>query len=68
MSSPLEDRLLLSISEVHRVFPLGRTRIYELINDGTLESVKVGKRRFIKMSSLRKLAEEPPSTKDQNGR
>jgi hypothetical protein len=36
---------------------IGRTKGYELINDGTLETVTIGKRRFIKVSSLQSLAE-----------
>jgi hypothetical protein len=35
--------------------PFGRTRLYELIGDNTIETVVVGRRRYIKVASWRKL-------------
>jgi excisionase family DNA binding protein len=49
--------LLVRISDVRHFVPIGKTKTYELIADGTLESVKVGGLRLIKMSSLRRLAD-----------
>ena len=48
--------MLVSIKEARRLIGVGNTRIYELINAGTLETIYVGKRRLIRYSSLRKFA------------
>lgn len=47
--------LAYSIKEASRVSTLGRTRIYQLINEGRLEARKVGRRTLIPASSLRAL-------------
>lgn len=49
--------LLVSIKEARRLIGVGNTRIYDLINDGSLETVRIGKRRLIRYSSLQRLAE-----------
>ena len=36
---------------------LGKTKIFELIRDGKLETVKVGRRTLVKTASLRRLLE-----------
>ena len=54
MSTPISDnspqdsaanaaRLLLTVPETAQVLGLGRTKIYELINDGELEAIHVGR-------------------------
>lgn len=50
------NKLLATIAETKGLTGLGKTKIYDLIDDGTLESVKVGSRRLVKMSSIRRLA------------
>ncbi len=47
--------LAYSIKEACRVSTLGRTRIYQLINEGRLESRKIGKRTLIPAAFLRAL-------------
>ena len=47
-----------SISETARALGLGRTSVYLLINEGKLATVKVGRRRLVKVESLRRLVEE----------
>lgn len=47
--------LAYSIKEASRVSTLGRTRIYQLINEGRLEARKVGRRTLIPAASLRAL-------------
>ena len=47
--------LSCSIKDATRVSGLGRTKIYELINCGKLEVVKVGRRTLITMKSLQEL-------------
>jgi excisionase family DNA binding protein len=48
--------LLVSVKEARRLIGVGNTRIYALINDGSIETVRVGKRRLIRYSSLQRLA------------
>lgn len=44
-----------SISEAAKALSLGRTSIYELINSGRLETVKIGRRRLVKVESIQRL-------------
>ncbi|WP_245656325.1 helix-turn-helix domain-containing protein [Novosphingobium naphthalenivorans] len=46
-----------SITEATKALGLGRTSIYALINEGRLETVKIGRRRLIKVESIRQLLE-----------
>ena len=52
--TPLEP-LAYSIKEACRVSSLGRTRLYQLINEGRLEVRRIGKRTLIPAASLRAL-------------
>lgn len=49
------EPLAYSINEACRVSSLGRTRLYELIGEGRLETRKIGKRTLIPAASLRQL-------------
>ena len=51
------EPLAYSVSEACRVSSLGRTRIYQLIAEGRLETRKIGKRTLIPAASLRALIE-----------
>ncbi len=53
---PLET-LAYSIADACQVSALGRTRLYQLINEGRLEVRKIGKRTLIPAASLRALIE-----------
>lgn len=57
MTAPTTEPLPLaySIKEACHVSTLGRTRIYQLINEGRLETRKIGKRTLIPAASLRAL-------------
>lgn len=46
-----------SIADATKALSLGRTSIYALINQGQLETVKIGRRRLIKVESIRRLIE-----------
>ena len=53
---PLYDRIISTPIDVFcSISGLGRTKVYELLNSGALESVKVGKRRLILVDSYRRL-------------
>ena len=42
-------------AKVAEITGLGRTTVFSLIKDGTLESVKVGKSRIVSAKSVRRL-------------
>jgi hypothetical protein len=50
------------IGEFCRLSGIGRTRIYELIGDGSLDSITIGRRRLIVIDSYRRLIERQRST------
>jgi excisionase family DNA binding protein len=50
------ERLLISIPDAAVVLGLGRSKIYELMAQGRLESVSIGRRRLIRAGSIRALA------------
>lgn len=49
------EPLAYSVEEACRVSSLGRTRLYQLMNEGKLQSRKIGKRTIIPAASLRAL-------------
>ncbi len=51
------DRITAPIGEFCRISGIGRSRVYELIGDGSLESFTLGKRRLIVIDSYRRLIE-----------
>lgn len=54
------DPLYLSVAEASRITGLGRTTLYQLISDGTIQSFTIGRRRLIVGESLRRLPELRP--------
>lgn len=50
--------LAYDIATASRVSTIGKTRLYELIDEGRLASTKIGKRRLILADSLRSLIAE----------
>ena len=49
--------LSVRVGEASRMIGIGRTKLYELIKVGDLETVKIGRATLITMRSLRKLIE-----------
>jgi excisionase family DNA binding protein len=47
--------LAVSISDAAKALGLGRTSIYAMIADGRLEAFKLGRRRLVKVDSIRRL-------------
>ncbi len=47
--------LAVSINEAAKVLGLGRTSIYAMIAGGRLEAFKLGRRRLVKVDSIRRL-------------
>lgn len=52
--------ILASIPDTQRALGIGRSTAYRLIDDGKLETVKIGRRTLIRVSSIRALAGEAP--------
>jgi excisionase family DNA binding protein len=46
-----------TVAEFCRLSGLGRTKVYQLVGDGSLDSFNVGKRRLIVLDSYRRLIE-----------
>ncbi len=51
MQEHVDDRALVSIPETCRILSLGRSTVYELL-DNKVRTVKVGKRRLVVRSSI----------------
>jgi hypothetical protein len=49
------DRITATIPEFRRLSGIGRSRIYELLDGGELESIHLGARRLIVIDSYRRL-------------
>jgi len=49
------DRLAYSPSETAKLIGIGRTTLYELIGNGSLETVKLGSRRLITRAAIDRL-------------
>jgi predicted DNA-binding transcriptional regulator AlpA len=46
------DRRALTVNETVRLYPIGRTFLYQLMKRGVVQSVKLGGRRMILIDSL----------------
>lgn len=47
----------VSIPDASKLTGLSRSRLYELIGDGTLQTKKIGKRRLVPYAALERLIE-----------
>jgi excisionase family DNA binding protein len=52
------EPICASINETARALGIGRTKVYELINVGLLETVKIGRRTLVRTASIRAIARE----------
>jgi excisionase family DNA binding protein len=48
--------MLCSITDAAKALGLGRSKLYELIAEGRLETVTIGRRRLVRVESVRALA------------
>ena len=49
--------LLCSIPEAGKALGVGRSKTYELISEGRLETVNIGRRRLVRVRSVKALAD-----------
>jgi excisionase family DNA binding protein len=59
------ERLLLRIVEAAEIAGVSRTKMYELVGSGAVESVAIGRSRRIPVESLRKFVDELKSGHNQ---
>lgn len=52
----MDDPLLVSIERAGEVLSIGRSKTYDLINQGKLATVTIGRRRLVRMDSVRAIA------------
>ena len=50
------DKLLCSIPDAAHALGVGRSKAYELIANGSLMTVTIGRRRLVRLDSIRALA------------
>lgn len=50
------EAILCSQAEAGKMLAIGKTKLGELIACGELESVRIGRRRLVKISSLKRFA------------
>ena len=55
---PLEARISVGIDNAAKLTGLSRSRLYELMGEGKVRSVHIGRRRLVLVSSLRELLGE----------
>jgi excisionase family DNA binding protein len=49
--------MLCGVADTARTLGIGRTKTYQLISDNLLETVTIGSRRLVKVSSIKRLIE-----------
>jgi len=59
---PFRERISCTIAEACTASGIGRTKLYEAMSDGRLESVKVDNRRLVLVPSLLRLIEPNRTT------
>lgn len=49
------EPVTITVADTKKALGLGTTKIYELIGDGRLQTVKIGRRTLVKTDSIRAL-------------
>jgi len=58
MSNANNQPKLLSVAEACRLLAIGRTRLYQTLNEGRLDSLLIGRKRLITAASVERLVSE----------
>lgn len=56
-SSPPMDRLAVSVEEAAQMLGIGRSKVFELLKEGSLASIRIGRRRLIPYAEIRAFME-----------
>jgi len=51
------DIIATSVNDAAKALGIGRTSVYQLIREGRLEAIKLGRRTLIKAASIRRLVD-----------
>jgi excisionase family DNA binding protein len=51
----------LTVKETRQIIRLGETKIYELLNEGKIKAIKVGRKTLVPRSSLQAFIDSQPS-------
>ena len=51
------EPVLVSIPDAGKALGLGRSKVYDLIAEGRLETVTIGRRRLLRVQSVKALAD-----------
>lgn len=57
----MRNRLTCTVREACRETGIGKTKMHALISGGALESIKIGRRRLVKVPSLLRLVDQGSS-------
>ena len=52
----MDEPILLSIEKAAEALSIGRSKTYELISEGRLLTVNIGRRRLVRTDSIRAIA------------
>lgn len=52
------DPVTVTIAGAKKAIGIGHTKLYELINEGRLDTVKIGRRTLVKTESIRALVDK----------
>jgi excisionase family DNA binding protein len=52
------DPLLCSIPDAAKALSIGRSKLYQMMDEGLVQSVVIGRRRLVRIASIRALAEQ----------
>lgn len=50
------EQLLYSIADTGEALGIGRSKVYQLINEGKIATVSIGRRRLVRGESIRAIA------------
>ena len=59
---PFFERFTCTVPDALQATGLGRTKLYELISNGVIETTKVGTRTLVVVASLKRVAEPAKAT------
>jgi len=59
-SIPFLERPTCTVAEACDAVGLGKTKFYELMGAGVVETISVGRRRLVRVPSLLRFLDEPP--------
>ena len=53
----MNTKILCSVADAAKLLGIGRTKLYELLKNGELASMQIGKRRLVRVDSISALIE-----------